>query len=446
MLESVVILVDDRKRDLKGAALIAVHLKQRGIVCHLEPLEAFRAVLGAYRPGMIVFNHLTASQLVAWSKRLADMGVLTAVLLNEGIILDAEQMEFLAGRFHKGAHIDYYFCWNEPHQQALLKQGFGSSRIEVIGIPRFDFYFKPWSDVMRNSEPTARLGGRPRILVCTNFPLAKFKELPRDAADKLFAGWAGRIPVFKEYWRSIEANWNARQEFFIYLDSLVAAGKYEVVLRPHPRENPTYYHEWIKKNSDDGRHVRFEPTDDISKLILNCDLEISCETCTTATESWIAGKPTIELVFGHDPLMYREEHALANVICEGPAELVALVDRELKNLSQPEKAEVRKRFLAKWCNSPDGRSSEKVAEKITEALRKKSATDWSKLTLNDYRRALKLHAYKKLGQAYHFDVLMPLKRLFFGKQYAVKHAAYEKSIKPRDVIDARRRLENALSG
>lgn len=85
-LEPVVFLVDDKRRDLDIAMLIAWQLKQQGVDCYLEPLEAFRAVLAEYRPGMIVFNHMQGSHMTAWSRRLADIGVLTAVHLNEGIL------------------------------------------------------------------------------------------------------------------------------------------------------------------------------------------------------------------------------------------------------------------------------------------------------------------------------------------------------------------------
>jgi len=118
-MNNVVILVDSKTRDLDVATLIAFHLRKLGVECHLEPLEADRAVAAAYRPAMIVFNHLTASHLVAYSKRLAEMGVLTAVLPNEGIQYDDDASRFYAGRHHNGAHIDYFFCWNERHRETI---------------------------------------------------------------------------------------------------------------------------------------------------------------------------------------------------------------------------------------------------------------------------------------------------------------------------------------
>jgi surface carbohydrate biosynthesis protein len=173
----IVLLVDDKKRDLAGVTLIAHQLDRQGVDCILEPLEAFRAVLAAYRPAMVIFNHLSASHLVDWSKRLARMGVLVGVLPNEGIAYDLDQLRFGAQRHHSGAHIDYFFCWNGVHRGALLEAGVGErARVELVGVPRFDFYFEPYSRAFRPERTTPR--ERQKILLCTNFAFAKFRDLP----------------------------------------------------------------------------------------------------------------------------------------------------------------------------------------------------------------------------------------------------------------------------
>jgi surface carbohydrate biosynthesis protein len=440
-VEDAVILVDSKVRDLDVAALIAHHLRGLGINCYLEPLEAFRAVLGAYRPGLIVFNHLTASHLVTWSQRLAEMGVLTAVLPNEGILYDRDVLRFNSGRYHNGAHIDYFYCWNEAHRDALLAEGFDKgTRVEVVGVPRFDFYFEPWSALVERPQPI--VSSRPKILFCTNFVVADYWELPREEGDKLFALWLDRVPIYSNYWPAIEAHWNARRKVLEYLQALIEADRYEIILRPHPMENPTFYQKWIEGLSDAERaHLHFNRGSNISGLILDCDLEISCETCTTALESWIARKPTIELLFERHPLWYREIQAKANVPCDSPGQLPALIDAQLRNPVPIELQEARRRHLEEWCANLDGRSSLRVAEVIGTALRNKRPADWSKLNLNDYRRAFKLRTKKRMGVMYHFDPFLAVKRATFPRRYAVRDYTQEKSVTPYDVSEARKRLE-----
>jgi surface carbohydrate biosynthesis protein len=443
--EPVVLLVDNKVRDLDVAALIAFQLERRGVKCYLEPLEAFRAALGAHRPGMIIFNHLTAGHLATWSRRLAAMNVLTAVLPNEGIAYDPDDMRYIAGKHHKDAHIDFMLSWNEPHANAVRNEYGGSkTKIEVIGVPRFDFYFEPWSKVFRNPAPVT--SGRPKILVCTNFITARYHELPKEDGDRFFAPWIGRIAVMGDHRKSIERHWLGRNRFLDFLKALIDADKYEVTLRPHPSEDKEFYRRWIEALPASSRaHLGFDPGSNITGLILDCDLEISCETCSTAIESWIAKKPTIELTFERDPLWYKEEHARGNVACSDPAQLVALVDQAIAEPTQREKQPARQEILRKWCASPDGTSTDRIAAIVANAIHEKKPADWSQLSFNDHRRALKLRGRNLFGLAYHHDTLMPIKRALFRKRYAVKDFAYKKSIEPRDVSEARRRLRQAFA-
>jgi hypothetical protein len=285
------------------------------------------------------------------------------------------------------------------------------------------------------------------VLLCTNFVTAHFLDFPREMGDRFFAPWVGKIALFDNYWRSVEAHANGRKRVFDFLQSLVAADRYEIILRPHPRERSKVYEEWVESLPPEKRNwVTLDKTSNIAQLILGCDIEISCETCTTALESWIAGKPTIELELERDPLWYREEHAVTNIPCSDPATFPDLVDQQLKNPEQSAKREIRRRHLQKWCNSPEGHSSERLAAVVASAVSSKRPTNWSGLTANDYRRALKLHATRILGHAYHYDPFAPLKRLLPLKRdhQAGRRAVYQKSIMPRDVLDARRRLERAL--
>jgi len=441
--DPVVILVDNKRRDLPGIALIAHHIRALGVECRLEPLESFRAALGAYRPGMIVFNHVFASHLAAWTKRLAEVGVLTAVLSNEGMYLREDDLEFNSGRYHADAHIDYFFSWNRVHRDGLKKTGvFQNSNIEVVGVPRFDYYFKPWSDLLE--RPLSGPKTKPRILACTNFVLSRFYKLPREHADRFFLAWVTRMPRYKDYWGAIESHWKSQRRFLEYIKPLVASGKYEIVLRPHPSEARAIYDKWLAElNPEERARIIYDTNANISAQILDCDLEISGESCTTAVESWIAGKPTVELVFDKHLLLFSDERSAGNVHCESASEIVRIVDEQLANPSQPQLREIRKNYLEKWCASPDGNACRRVAEVAVAAVKAKKPADWSKLQFVDYRRALKLRATRAIGEAYHFSPLLPLKSFLFEKRYTIRKFTYDKSIKPRDVEAALKRIEGA---
>ena len=394
---------------------------------------------------MIIFNHVTAAHLVNYTQRLAQIGVATAVLPNEGILYDPDVLNFNAGKYHNGANIDLFFCWNEPHKQALLLTGFdGRTRIEVVGVPRFDYYFKPWCNTFPKAASSG--DGKPNILFCTNFGFAKFLDLPRARADHFFEGYVNAIPSYRDYWGMVEANHASQRQCIGFLDKLVAAGKYAITLRPHPNENLAIYKKWIDALPAAQRGgIFFDSESNITQLILNCDLEISCETCTTALEAWIVGKPTIELVLQKHPLFYHRDIAEINMSCDTPDTLSGLVDSQLAHGVPELKQEKRAAHLAKWCNSPSGGSASAMARAIAETLAKRPQPNWRKLDLTDIRRGMKLALLRKMGLPYHFAPLLWAKYRLNSGKYAIKHQAYRKSITPRDVAKARLRLEQGIA-
>jgi surface carbohydrate biosynthesis protein len=441
----VVQLVDNRTRDLDVATLIAHHLRQRGVPCLLEPLEAFRAVVAAHRPSMIVFNHLFASHLVNWSRRLHEIGVQTAVLTNEGMLPSEEARRFQSGGYHRAGHVDLFFCWNSAHRKMIEEESaYPNARVETIGVPRFDFYFEPWANIVRQQDDNMRQ--RPRILFCTNTGLAKFRDLPREHGDRHFAAWVNYQKNYGDPWARVETQWHARQKALKFAETLAATGKYEIVFRPHPAESETFYRQWYEGLPESLRaNMQIDKSSNITKLILNCDLVISEEGCTTGVESWIARKPTIGMSLYRNSPLYFAERAKCHVSCDDPARLPALVQEQLANPVSEELRTLRKEHIAKWCDDQDGRSCERIATAIADTVAAKRPADWSKLDVNDYRRAAKLRGYGRLGLPYQFDPLLKIKRSVFGERYAMKDLAYRKSIRPKDVMQARQRLEIALS-
>jgi surface carbohydrate biosynthesis protein len=393
---------------------------------------------------MIVFNHLNASHLAEWSHRLAGMGVLTAVLPNEGLVYREEQRAFLSGRFHQ-SHTDYFFCWNEMHAQAVRQEHTSeTTHVELVGVPRFDFYFQPWSRIVPPASP--RRSQRPRILFCTNFALARFADDP-DAADALLGGWAKKSPLYADYKGAIASQLHRRRRVLEILGALMEDGRFEILLRPHPREDRTFYRQWLESLPASRRGgIVLDQDSSITSLILDCDLQVSCESCTTTLEAWIAGKPTISLVFDRHPMLYREMQAAADYECDDAATLPDMIARHLAAPEQLEKREMRARHLATWCATPQGLSAYRIARLIAAAVRAKGRADWAKLTANDYRRAFKLRALRLLGLAYHYNPLLRLKSAIFRQRYALKRLNYEKAIRPRDVAKMSRWFDQVMLG
>lgn len=438
-----VLLVDDKKRDLMMAALLAWQLRGRGVDCFLEPLEAYRGVLAAHRPHMIIFNHIVASHLVEYSRRLGAMGVLTAVLLNEGLCYDDGVREYNAGKHHKGAHIDYFFCWNQPLKDALERFGFGGTHIEVAGPPRYDFYSPPWSTVFDDYRWPSR--GKPKLLVCSNFGLAKFHDAPPAEGQRLFAAWAERIPAYRDWRGIIAANHRAQRRFLDFLDAIVRSGKFDVVLRPHPREDLDLYRRFLAALPPEAAAgVRMDASSNITSLILACDAQVGCENCNTTMESWIAGKPTVELVFERHPVFYNPMVAALAPNCERPEEVVGMIEAALREPAQAGYAAARQAHLDKWCAGPSGKATERIAAVIAGRLRDMAEPDWSQLTRTDRRRALKLKLLHRFGKAYHYRPFLGLRARLLGGRHKLKAYNYAKAVTPADAAQALALLDARL--
>jgi surface carbohydrate biosynthesis protein len=425
-----------------GNALIAHHLRRFGVIPHLEPINAWQAVLGAHRPDFIVFNHLSVPHLAKYSRRLKEMGVLTAVLPNEGIFYNAPDLEYGSKSENPEMHCDYYFCWNDVHREALVRNKFCSDpeRVRTVGIPRFDFYFEPWKRTAPRHRPAS---GRPVILMCGNFPLAHFQEMPPEEAEHFFAKWLDAVPLTRDYKNIVRGNHAARTRFLDYLDALMRIDKYHIIVRPHPRELGEFYHRWLDKLPAEQRaHVELALDESIANLILNCDLQVSCEHCTTALESWIVGQPTIEIVFEKHPFFYNPKRAGLNIECDAPERLPAMVAEALKQPAPAALKERQQEHLRTWCGPMDGASAKRVARIIADAVKAQPAKAM-RLKLSDYRRGWKLLAYGMINQPYtFFPVHLFLEKLSGKKTPTRKTGIYKKSITPSEVREAAALLES----
>lgn len=442
MDKTVILFVDNKKRDLPGDALIAHHLERSfNIRCILEPLESWKACLAAYKPDYLIFNHMLADHLRKYSHELRDMGVMVGVLLNEGIAYHQEVLDFLAGKNYSDAHVDHFLAWNEPYRNALRNHlGDFKGEINVVGIPRFDFYFKPWKRIFEHPETSsgkARSGQPSRILVCTNFGFAGLRNAPRQYVDRYFADWAAKIPLYRNYRDFIEVNYRSRDRFFDYLHALLDHTDYLIDLKPHPREESDPYVEWHRNLPAALRErVTLRIDELIWEVLPQCDVHIACETCTTSMEAWLSGKPTIELIFEKHPLYFHEEFAKTNPLCSAPEKLPDMVRDALIHPEQEAYRDIRKQHLGKWCDSPSGNSSYKLASVIAKALENRKPPTF-RFSVAYRRKALKLKIKTAIDMPFGSDPRRLLMGMLPGRQM---HPLEAKFIRPSDVREWREKI------
>lgn len=448
MKKKIVYLVDHKVRDLMGAALVAHQLAARGIECILEPIEAYQGCLAAHKPDAILFNHLFANHLVDYSKRLADLGVGVAMLLNEGMVETKDYLEFSSGHYHQ-PHVDLFMCWNGDHYSALKANLiYATSRIEITGTPRFDYYFPPFNKVYPDPFPDqVSTPALKTVLICTNFGLAHYCDLPESHLSWADS-WDKRLPSFKDAGIDVRAkiHHQARERFFEYADALLENPSIRLALRPHPREPHTRYLQWINTLDEKQRkQVLFVPEEKIGALINHCDVHVSCDTCTTALEAWMADKPSVALRTAEADLLINPEQWQISTVCESPTTFAALTTQVQHSTNNPEQHARRMDLIKLRCGTADGKASERVAQYMHELICDRTIPDWRKLNTADQRRGYKLKCLKRASLPYHFDPTMEIKRRIAPKRYAQKIAAHDKAITAEDVRLARQLINKALS-
>jgi len=442
---SVVILIDHKGRDLMGAALIAHQLDKLGIETHLEPLESWKACLNAWKPSMIIFNHLTSKLIANYSRTLRKHGVLTAALLNEGLCLTDNNRLYHSEPQHENLHCDLYMTWNKSHEQCLREHKLCTppENAIAVGVPRFDLYTSPWSNAYKTKHQNDSI----HILVNTTFAIAHFFKRSEKEQEMLYAALgSGKIPENTDYKRLIKAHYDGMMKLPSFLKPLLEAGKYTITLRPHPREELSFYKEFIAGlPADQQQRIQLNKEESVPEAILNADIILNCEDCTTSVESWMAGKPTITLTFAKDPVFFTKTYADKSPQADTPSELIPLIEDALAHPEQSAYAPQRNEYLNQWIYLPDGKSSIRAAEAIQKVLNEKSPSPNPPKGFSALRRGLKLRLLRLFNEPSHAKLQHIIKRHLSGEstKQSIKYRDYLKAPRPTEEREAREAIRKA---
>lgn len=425
-----------------GDALIAHHLEQKGVTCYLEPLETWQSAIHAYKPHFVLYNHLTVKHLADFSQKMKSWGILVGCLMNEGLLYGDSARLFSSKRQHSHMHCDLYLTWNDVHRKELIKHEFCSppEMARTVGCPRFDFYKNPWSQVYQKQRHS---DGLPVILVNATFALAHYYTMPREDADRFFEPWVNKIEEVKDYWELIEAQYKGREGTPHYIERIIKSGKYRVILRPHPREELSFYKDWIDSMTEEEQsRVSLSTNEPPPVAIFKSDIVINCEDCTTSMEAWLAGKPTLTIALAQHPYWFTETYKRLSPIAYSPEELDAMIPEALDSPDQPDYASLRQAHLEKWLYSTDGKCAERAADEISTLIKERNHTPRIPFSMRGLWKKCKLLTLKSFNEPYRSRPKHILRRLFSNKQEQVsmRYRDYLKSIRRSDAEEAMQKL------
>jgi len=232
----------------------------------------------------------------------------------------------------------------------------------------------------------------------------------------------------------VKINRDCNLRFFDFLNALIRETSYDIILRPHPSEEEELYKKWYNSLDENvKKRVRYERKNNIPELILECDLEVACDTCTTSMEAWIAGKPTGDLNLTKHPIFHQSFTQTLTSVCDQPEQFPQMV-KDLLETGEPERfIEPRKDHLQKWCNTPDGHMCENFSALLKNIVDDHPTPDFEKMTFSDIRRGFRLKLLKMIGLPCTYKPLLNIQHKLQPGKYARKHQGYEKTIRPSDV-------------
>ncbi len=375
------LLCDHKWRDLPNLAALKLRLEFLGHRVLLSTTKDARAMIAAFRPDCVVFNHLFSAANRELARTLQQGGVGVVVLPTEGAVRP-ELLTLSAGEFSDYRVADLILAWSETSAKDIRDRwGFDHDRVPAAGCTRFDFYHPAFASVIVPRErfcatydldPT-----RPIVTWATQYGYA---HLNGDAGSPQMAQWLreldeigvttcyGRIGMDPLRIPGIHANGRAAaaQAFFALAKAMPDV---QFLIKPHPIEELEFYRGRIVEAGCEN--IRFCPSTYIWDVLNATDVQLH-RHCTTAVETWLWRKPTIELGMDPSPGLNWFDREEGSDMARDTDELIALVAAYLDGAEvDAERQAYRDAYVEKWFGTMDGRRCKTAGDLIDDFLRKR---------------------------------------------------------------------------
>jgi surface carbohydrate biosynthesis protein len=449
----ILIAVDHKWRDLAGHVYAGLLLEQRGHVVHYARNNLEKYYIPAVKPDLVVMNHLIPPKKQEFAKYLQKQNIRVVILPTEGMPTLDVMRNHMGGKDCDLSGVDLHFVWNQPMADILREnQTLAADKIVVAGVPRFDFYRKPLKSILLNKADFLKKYGLdsryPLVTFATNFTQASFHTSNQDFYLKNAQKY-GRDKVLEEAYGDLgdvpKRDYLSRELFLEAFVTLVRNfPEVNFALKLHPTEDHQFYQDLIRKDlSSSANRVRIIAHEYIWDVLNATDIELN-RSCTTAIESWLLGKPTIEMQLNPHEYYFSPEFASGSDMVKSSDELIERVSYYLAGGSISQDLQnAREQFLRKWCNSPDGTSTRAVADHIHHLFNEYNRdrnTDGNQST--NWKRRINYYLLT-LGDHFGHDLRVYGFRNTLSKNYVDKLGRFDKYFHRRDIAEWQQRLSQA---
>lgn len=320
--------VEVKNRELQAKVFLAAHAARRGLNVILGRKNDLNELVVRMPPG--VYLGLGAFEnFQGFYARLKQLGFAVVVNEEEGLVTYADNM-YIDMRVSRTTlqHIDELFTWGGENQR-VLSQAFPDceQKFHVTGNPRFDL-LKPENHRVYAQEMEAISAQYGRyVLVCTSFSAINHFDPQLDYVQSLIEKKTLRsqesIENFTRY-REVK-----ERTFAAFLEAIPRLAKanptVNIVVRPHPSENPDVYRECAAGLPNVHVDSRFS----VHPWIIRAEALVH-HYCTTSIEALAAATPRFALRPVKDELSEKDIPFGCSVECSDVGQLQSRVTECLK--------------------------------------------------------------------------------------------------------------------
>jgi len=449
-MAKILIAVDHKWRDLAGHVYIGLLLEQLGHVVYYARNNLEKHYVPTIKPDLVIMNHLIPPKKQAFAKYLQSQNISVAIMPTEGMPTLSGMRNHMGGQDCDLSGVDLHFVWNQPMADILREnETLANDKIVVVGVPRFDFYKKPLnSTLLTKSDFLKKYDLDPRyplVTFATNFTQASFHTSNQNFYFKNAKKY-GRDKVFEKLYGDLgdvpKRDYISRELFLDAFVNLVRNfPEVNFALKLHPTEDHQFYKDLLINDlSSAASRVRIIAHEYSWDVLNATDIELN-RSCTTAIESWLLGKPTIEMQLNPDEYYFSQDFASGSDMVRSSNELIEKVSHYLDGASIPENLQrARDQFLSKWCHSPDGKSTKTVVDHIHHLLNDNTCILKTNDGLSSNWKRRFYYYLLTSGDHFGHDLRVYGLRNTLSKNYVDKLGRFDKYFHKRDITEWERRI------
>ena len=447
--KKIIFITTYKARDFHGNALVGFYLKSKfnidSFFIHGYGVE--KEIL-RIKPSVLVVDHLVWDHKKKLTKWASSIGIRVVLLFTEGYYKDITSFDKIFG--HPNASelgISAYYVWNEKMIKRVKELYYDQEYIDlfkITGNPRFDF-------LMNNKLKKIGLS---KENFYAKYNLEKFNSIitymsttPYQGYDfeKFHFRYKNKAKYTEEIIRSIYDD-NQKQfknHVTIIRDLALANPTTFFFYKTHPSEAYIYnYDEFF----NDVSNVLLIINESVKPFLQFSDLVLQ-RNCTTALESWLLGKPVVQLDDADYNNATYEEHYKYSYILKSFEEVNSFI-KETKYANWDNK-DVNI-FLKEIFGALDGLAHERVALEIYKTIENWNEEDQSNLekklsqfkSEDDKRLPNKIKDLLGLKRTFSLRPHVYLRRILSSKE--IKNSDNEVNIAEEEVNEFYKKLYSSI--